>query len=148
MIVGRVKSFVALRMRPHFPAGYQIGGLPWWLIGKEFACGAGGVGSIPGLGRPPGEGNGYAFQNSCQENPMDREAWRAAVHRVTNRHNWATEHTHASDRGCSQRLRHRSLPCDPLTALSQHGTLLFKASRRISDFSLRQSLTQCNVTQK
>ena len=40
-------------------------------------------GSIPGLGRSPGEGNGYPLQYSCLENPMDRGAWRATVHGVT-----------------------------------------------------------------
>ena len=41
------------------------------------------TGLIPGLGRCPGEGNGNPFQYSCIENPMDREARRATVHRVT-----------------------------------------------------------------
>ena len=40
-------------------------------------------GFIPGLGRSPGEGNGNALQYSCLENPMDRGAWQATVHRVT-----------------------------------------------------------------
>ena len=40
------------------------------------------LGSIPGLGRSPGEGNGYPLQYSCPENPLDAEAWQAAVHRV------------------------------------------------------------------
>ena len=44
---------------------------------------AGDMGSIPGLGRSPGEGNGYTFQYSCLGNPMDREAWWAMVHGVT-----------------------------------------------------------------
>ena len=38
------------------------------------------VGSVPRLGRSPGEGNGKPFQCSCLENPMDRGAWRATVH--------------------------------------------------------------------
>ena len=41
-------------------------------------------GSVPGLGRSPGEGNGNPLQYSCQDNPMDRGAWRAIVHRVAN----------------------------------------------------------------
>ena len=41
------------------------------------------AGSIPGSGRAPGEGNGNPLQYSCLENPMDRGAWRATVHRVT-----------------------------------------------------------------
>ena len=48
--------------------------------GKESACNAGGLGSIPGLGRSPGEGNSNPLQYSCLENPMDREAWWATVH--------------------------------------------------------------------
>ena len=40
-------------------------------------------GSIPGLGRSPGEGNGNPLQYSCLENPMDRRAWQDSVHRVT-----------------------------------------------------------------
>ena len=42
------------------------------------------MGSIPGLGRSPGEGNGNPPQCSCLENPMERGAWRATVHMVTN----------------------------------------------------------------
>ena len=42
--------------------------------GKESACNAGGLGSIPGLGRSPGERNSNPLQYSCLENPMDREA--------------------------------------------------------------------------
>ena len=40
------------------------------------------VGSIPGLGRSPGGGHGNPLQYSCLENPMDRGAWRATVHKV------------------------------------------------------------------
>ena len=58
-------------------------GLPWWLSGKESACQAEHVGSIPELGRSPGEGNSNPLQYSCLGNPMDRGAWRATVHRVT-----------------------------------------------------------------
>ena len=51
-------------------------------VGKESACNAGDLGSIPGLGRSAGEGNGNPLQYSCLENPMDRGAWQAAVHGV------------------------------------------------------------------
>ena len=51
--------------------------------GKESACNAGDLGSIPGLGRSPGEGSGNSLQHSCLENPRDRGAWWATVHRVT-----------------------------------------------------------------
>ena len=40
------------------------------------------LGSIPGLGRSPGGGHGNRLQYSCLENPMDRGAWPATVHRV------------------------------------------------------------------
>ena len=50
--------------------------------GKESACYAGDQGSIPGLGRSPGGGNGYPFQYSCQKNSMDRGTWCATVHGV------------------------------------------------------------------
>ena len=61
-------------------------GLLQWLSGKECTCSAGDIGntaSIPGLGRPPGGRNGNPLQCSHLKNPMDREAWRAAVHEVT-----------------------------------------------------------------
>ena len=49
---------------------------------KNPPANAGDAGSIPGLGTSPGEGNGYPLQYSCLENPMDRGAWWATVHRV------------------------------------------------------------------
>ena len=50
--------------------------------GKESACNAGGLGSIPGSERSPGEENGYPLLYSCLENSMDRGAWWAIVHGV------------------------------------------------------------------
>jgi len=55
-------------------------GFPGGSDSKETACNAGDRGSIPGLGRPPGEGNGYPLQYSCLENSMDRGACWATVH--------------------------------------------------------------------
>ena len=49
-----------------FPGGSEV---------KASASRAGDPGSIPRLGRSPGEGNGNPFQYSCLGNPMDREAW-------------------------------------------------------------------------
>ena len=49
---------------------------------KNPAASAGDVGSIPGSGRSSKEGNGNPLQYSCLGNPMDRGAWRAAVHGV------------------------------------------------------------------
>ena len=51
-------------------------------VSEESACNAGDLGSIPGLGRSPGEGNGKPLQYSCLENRMDRGAWQATVHGV------------------------------------------------------------------
>ena len=58
-------------------------GFPGGSDGKESACNAGDSGSVPGLGRYPGEGNGNILQYSCLENSMDRGAWQALVHGVT-----------------------------------------------------------------
>ena len=51
---------------------------------KESACNTGDPGAIPMSGRSPGEGNGNPLQYSCLENSMDRGAWQATVHGVTN----------------------------------------------------------------
>ena len=67
--------------------GNRILSFPCSSVGKEFACSAGDTGSIPGLGRSPGEGNGNPPQYPCLENLIDREAWWAAVHVVTK--SWA-----------------------------------------------------------
>jgi len=53
-------------------------GFPGGSDGKEFACNAGDLGSVPGLGRSPREGNGYPLQYSSLENCMD-----STVHGVT-----------------------------------------------------------------
>ena len=57
--------------------------LPQWLSSKETTCIAGDTGPIPGSGRSPGGGRGKPLQYSCLENPIDRGAWWATVHRVT-----------------------------------------------------------------
>ena len=56
-----------------FPSGSMI---------KNPPTNAGDMGSIPESGRSPEEGNGNSFQYFCLENPMDRGAWQATVHRV------------------------------------------------------------------
>ena len=55
---------------------------PGGLDGKASAYNAGDPGSIPGLGRSPGEGNSNPLQYSCLENPLDGGAWQATVHGV------------------------------------------------------------------
>ena len=54
---------------------------------KHLPANAGDAGSIPKLGRSPGEGNSNPLQYSCLGNPMDRGAWRATVHQVTKESN-------------------------------------------------------------
>ena len=57
-------------------------GFPGGLEVKSSAHNAGDLGSIPGLGRFPGEGNGNPVQYSCLENPMGGRTWRATVYGV------------------------------------------------------------------
>ena len=54
---------------------YLTRGFPSGSDGKASVCNAGDLGSIPGLGRSLGEGNGSPLQYSCLENPMDHRAW-------------------------------------------------------------------------
>ena len=65
-----------------FPGGSDV---------QVSACNAGDLGSIPRLGRSPGEGNGNTLQYSCLENPMDRGAWWATVHGVAKSQSDMTE---------------------------------------------------------
>ena len=67
-------------------------GFPGGSAGKECACNAGDLDSISGLGRSPGEWNGYPLQYSCLENLMDRGAWQETVHGIAGvRHDLATK---------------------------------------------------------
>ena len=73
--------------------------LPWWLSGKESTCNAGDAGSIPQSGRSPGGGDGNPLQYSCLENPLDRGAYSATVHGVTESWTWLKwQHTPPSPR--------------------------------------------------
>ena len=69
-------------LREGFPGGSIWVGLCGSVI-KNLTANAGDVGSIPGSGRSPGEGNGNPLQCSCLENPMDRGAWCDTVRGVT-----------------------------------------------------------------
>ena len=60
---------------------FEVGGKSGSEV-KAFACNAGDLGSIPGLGRSPGEGNGNPLQYAYLENPVDRGAWWAPIHGV------------------------------------------------------------------
>ena len=69
-------------------------GFPGGSEDKASACKAGDAGSIHGLGRSPGEGNGNPLQYSCLENPMDRGAWQATAHRVAKSRTQLSDFTH------------------------------------------------------
>ena len=64
-------------------SGSEGGYFPGGSEGKESACNAGNLGSIPGSGRSPGDGNGYPLQYSYLENSMNRGARQATVHGTT-----------------------------------------------------------------
>ena len=66
----------------HFEKLATICGFPGGSEVKASACNMGDLGSIPGPGRSPGEGNGNPFQYSCLENPMDGGGWWATLHGV------------------------------------------------------------------
>ena len=75
-----------------------LGGFRGGSDGKGSACNAGDQGSIPGLGRSPGEGRGYPCQYSCRQNSMDKGVWQAAAHGVTK--SWTrlnNQHFHCYD---------------------------------------------------
>ena len=61
----------------------KLGGFPGGSVVNNPSASAGDMGLIPRLERSPTEGNGNPLQYSCLGNPMDRGAWRAAVHGVT-----------------------------------------------------------------
>ena len=69
-----------------------------WLSSKESTGNAGDTGSIPGSGRSPGGENSNLFQCSCLENPVDRGAWWATVHRVI-KESYTTEQLNNTNRG-------------------------------------------------
>ena len=70
---------------------WLVVGFPGGLDGKESACNARDPGLIPGLGGSSGEGNGHPLQYFCLENPMDRAAWQAIVHRVPKNWTWLSD---------------------------------------------------------
>ena len=69
-------------------------GFPGSSDGKESVCNAGDLGSIPGSGRSPGEGNGNPLQYYCLENPTDEGAWQAIVHGVVKSQTRLSNFTH------------------------------------------------------
>ena len=69
-------------------------GFPGGSDGEESANNTRDVGSVPGSGRSPGEGNDNVVQYSCLENPLDRGAQQATVHGVTKSQTQLSMHIH------------------------------------------------------
>ena len=67
---------------------------PGSTVVKNLPANAGDIGSFPGWGRSPKEENGNSLQYSCLENPMDKGAWWATVHRVTKSQTQLSMHIH------------------------------------------------------
>ena len=77
-------EFLLVREQRDFPGGSD---------GKASVYKVGDLGSSPGLGKSPGEGNGNPLQYYCLENPMDRGAWWATVHGVEKSRTWLSDFT-------------------------------------------------------
>ena len=75
--VGQVERIALTYIHERFPGGSEV---------KAYACNAGDLGSIPGSGRFPEEGNGNPLQYSCLENTIDVGTWWATVHGFANIH--------------------------------------------------------------
>ena len=78
LATAKTRSLCDVQMLPLTDDGFTSGS-----VVNNLPANAGDMGSIPGLGRSPGEGNGKLLQYSCLENPMDRGDWQAIVHGVT-----------------------------------------------------------------
>ena len=95
---GRLQSMGSQRVRHDWATKHSTWEMsfPGSSDSKESACNAGAQGSVHGLGRSPGKGNGNPLQYSCLENPMDRGAWwlQSTVGCQRVRHNWATNTTY------------------------------------------------------
>ena len=76
-----LKVFIEFVTIFFWPQGMWDTGFPGGTVIKNPPARAGDSASTPGSGRCPGEGNSNPLQHSCLENPMDRGAWQATVHR-------------------------------------------------------------------
>ena len=101
--------------------------------GRTSAYNVGDSGSIPGLGRSPGEGHGNPLYYSCLENPMDGEAWWAAVHGVAKSQTRLsgftfTFHFHALEK---EMATHSSVLAWRIPGTAEPGGLLSMGSHRV-----------------
>ena len=77
---------------------YELNSFPGGSVVKNLPANAGDAGSLPGLGRYPGEGKSNPFQYSCLKNLMDKGAWRATVHRVSKSRTQLSDWVHTHNR--------------------------------------------------
>ena len=109
-----------------FPPCIQFSFLQWGfsggLGGKESTCNAGDPGSVPGLGRSPGEGNGYPLQYSCLENSTDRRTWKATVHGLRKSWTlcWSNRHFLFHDGNEAACRPHQFSPFYPKSTVVEH----------------------------
>ena len=96
-----MKGWLQLHLKIFLEQLQSARSFPHSTVEKKLPANAGDVGSIPGLGRSPGVGNGNPLQYSCLENSTVRGAWRAIVLGVMN--SWTRQHTH-----------HHGVPGSPL----------------------------------
>ena len=87
-IYGLFRAKLKAHISSYYTAVSTLLGLSGDSDSKESACNAGDLGSIPGSRRSPREGNGKPLQYSCLENSMDRGAWWAAVHGISQSQAW------------------------------------------------------------
>ena len=103
------------------------------LVVKNLPANAGDIreaGSVPGSGRSPGAGHGNLLQYSCLENPMDRGAWQATVHRVARSQTqlkWLHTHAHQEDTSILTWFSYLILGQPPGLSLSQLSLLHMEA---------------------
>ena len=145
--------FYVLLAKTSFLPTHSCMGFPWGPAGKESACNEGDLGSIPGLGRPPGEGKDYPLQYFCLESSMDRGAWRATVHGLQRvRQDWSNLARRSLS--CKWQCKHLLVPPTTWSDPSGNGhAVLFTQNvllaiclylHMVNSFSLCRSLLRWN----
>ena len=114
------------------PSSRETVGFPGGSEVKVPASNAGNLGSIPGSGRSPREGNGNPLQYSCLENPMDGGAWWATVHGVTK------SRTRLSDFTFTFTFSYDPIECSP-PGSSVHGILQARILEQVAISSSKRS---------
>ena len=106
---------------------------------KESACNAGNLGLIPGLGRFPGERNGYPLQYSCLEDSMNRGTWRATVHEVAKSQDMTERLTLSVSDMTEVTFQKPRAKANPLFGESHISTIRFHFKIKIKNYFWSQS---------